>query len=107
MPKGSFTQSAIILLDGPVSTQSIASCLNDFDIVRTLEDSDDNKWMCGPGLSLARRPDVNGYVVVDAFDQQWPDHTGDAKEQWQLFGAWTMGWFGPFTYPGNLQRAAP
>lgn len=30
---------------------------------------------------------------------------GDAKSDPMTFGAWSMGYFGPFAYPGGLTRA--
>lgn len=61
--------------------------------------------MSGPSLVIAFRPEVNGYATVDLQSQRWPDHMGDPKGEPMLFGAWTMGHFGPFTFPGNLERA--
>lgn len=37
-------------------------------------------------------------------DRSWPDGMGDPQEEAMTFGAWTMGQFEPFTYPGNLER---
>jgi hypothetical protein len=51
------------------------------------------------------RPEVNGYVLVDVLPHPWPDKMGDPKADPELFGAWGMGWFGPFVFPGNLMRA--
>ena len=38
-------------------------------------------------------------------DAPWPDHMGDVEQEAELFAAWNMGWFGPFAYPKNLERA--
>lgn len=61
--------------------------------------------MCGPALLVAYRPEVHGNVAVDIVDRRWPDHMGDPKKEAMLLGAWSMGFFGPFTYPRGLQRA--
>ena len=104
MPKGFFTQSAIILLERPIELDALAECLNGFDEARRI-DRGSSEWMGGLGFALPMRPEVNGGVIVDLVDRPWPDHMGDTKDEVGLFGAWTMGWFGPFTYPGNLARA--
>ena len=63
------------------------------------------EWaLSGPSLIVAYRPEVNGYVSVDIVDRPWPDHMGSKQEQ-SLLGAWALGHFGPYTYPGNLERA--
>lgn len=104
MAKGSFTQGVTVLLERSVDVQALQQYLTAFEIVRTIEGSGP-QWMGAPGLAIAMRPEVNGHVVVDVIDHPWPDHMGDPKKESQLFGAWAMGWFGPFVYPGNLLRA--
>src|SRR5579862_3035689 len=59
----------------------------------------------GPGAIIPFRPEVNGYVIVDVVNQPWPDGMGDAKTDVMTFGAWSMGQFGPFAFPGGLARA--
>src|SRR6185369_4273960 len=59
----------------------------------------------GPAAVVPFRPEVNGYVAIDVVNQAWPDHMGDPKSDVTLFAAWSMGQFGPFTFPGGLQRA--
>jgi Domain of unknown function (DUF4261) len=104
MPKGFFTQSAVALLARPISHDELVVCLKGFALARTIHAAS-NQWMGGPGVVLAMRPEVNGLVVVDVVDATWPDAMGDPKDDPSLFAAWTMGWFGPFTYPSNLARA--
>ncbi len=104
MPKGFFTQSTTVLLERPIDVTALERCLEDFEIVRRTERSD-NEWMGTPGLVLAMRPEVNGHVIVDLIDRPWPDGMGDPKTDLALFGAWSMGWFGPFVFPENLTRA--
>lgn len=50
-------------------------------------------------------PDVNGRVIVDSVAFPWPDGMGNPQTDATTFGAWSFGQFGPFTYPGGLQRA--
>jgi len=102
--KGSFTQGVAVLLERAVDVPDLREYLRAFEIARTIERSGDS-WMGAPGLTIAMRPEVNGYVVVDVIDRPWPDAMGDPKQDSMLFGAWAMGWFGPFVYPGSLERA--
>lgn len=63
-------------------------------------------WMSsGTGLVADLFPSINGRAAIDVFASEWPDGMGDPKSDAMLFGAWTMGFFGPFTFPGNLERA--
>jgi hypothetical protein len=52
------------------------------------------------------RPEVHGYISVALIDRRYPDGMGDLENDVDLLGAWTMRWMGPFTFPGNLARAA-
>ena len=102
--KGLFTQSFVVLLSEPISVDEIEDLLGDYEIPRRTEAAE--SWeLSGPGLIVAWRPEVNGHVQVDLVDQPWPDHMGDPASEGMLFGAWSMGHFGPFAFPGGLQRA--
>jgi hypothetical protein len=70
-----------------------------------VEVGDDAWFFGGPRLTIPFRREVNGYVMVDSVDRPWPDHMGDPKKAPLIFGAWSMGHFGPFAYPGGLARA--
>lgn len=105
MPKGMFTQGVCVLLQQAVSLDEIAAALSDFEILKRIDASEE--WaFSGPSLILAYLPESNGLVSVDLVDRPWPDHMGDANEEFMIFGAWSMGHFGPFAYPGCLERAA-
>ena len=105
MPKGMFTQGVCILLDRPVALDDIVSALAGFDIRKRIDASE--SWAFGgPTVIVAWHPESNGLVSVDTVDQRWPDHMGDPQTEPVIFGAWSMGHFGPFAYPGGLQRAA-
>jgi hypothetical protein len=105
MPKGFFTQGAAVLFSRPIALREIEPLLRAFRVVK-LTDEATAPDLSGPSLTLGFRPEVNGYVSVDVQDHPWPDHMGDVKTETGLFAAWTMGHFGPFAFPGNLQRAA-
>lgn len=104
MAKGFFTQGVCVLLREPVSRESLEAALSGFDI-RSRQEAGENWAMGGPGCVLTYRPDVNGHVSVDLVDRPWPDSMGDPKSDPDVFGAWSMGFFGPGTFPGGLRRA--
>ncbi|MBI5533757.1 MAG: DUF4261 domain-containing protein [Deltaproteobacteria bacterium] len=103
--KGMFMQGLAVLLRERPSLDDIEQALSGFDIVKRVEPGEFS-WMSGLfGVVVAMRPQVNGYVVVDVVDRPWPDAMGDPKTDSLLFGAWSMGFFGPLTFPGGMQRA--
>jgi hypothetical protein len=104
--KGHYTACVCVLFDQPVEIDDVIRSLRNFDLVGRSEDPDPEAWMFGgPSVAIAYRPEVNGLVVVDAVNQPWPDNMGDPKNAAQLFGAWSMGFFGPFTFPDALSRS--
>ncbi|MGE3804018.1 MAG: DUF4261 domain-containing protein [Gemmataceae bacterium] len=105
MPKGFFTQGLVVLLERPVTLDAVADSLRAFD-VRAVNPEAGPEWAFGgPSVVVAYREEVNGAVCVDLVERQWPDHMGDTKQEMMLFGAWSMGHFGPFAFPFGLQRA--
>lgn len=97
--KGLYTQGVAILLQEKLDLGDLENLLHRFAPVKTREAAAD--WaLSGTSLFLPYRPDINGYVAVDLVDRLWPDEMTDA-----VLPAWLLGHFGPFTYPGNLQRA--
>ena len=101
--KGFFTQGIAVLFERAPSLDVLASALALPILKRTDETS---SWeLGGPTLVVGFRPEVNGLVAVDVVDRPWPDDMGSPTGAPTLFGAWSMGHFGPFAYPGNLERA--
>jgi hypothetical protein len=105
MPKGMYTQGVCILLDRAASLDEIEVALGGTDI-RARHDAANSWAFGGPTLIVAYLPESNGFVAVDTVGEQWPDHMGDPKDETTIFGAWSMGHFAPFAFPGSLQRAA-
>lgn len=102
--KGLFTASTCILLAQPVPLDTVETCLADFSIMGRTQSR--NVSVPGePTLLLPLGDHEHGRVIVDVIDQPWPDHMGDPQTDPALFSAWSMGFFGPFTYPGNLERS--
>ncbi len=106
MAKGLFSQGVTVLLSKSVSIHKIKEVLEQkYDVMNVNESSE--KWeFSGPSCMIAYRPEVHGIINIDMIDRPWPDHMGDPKEEAILFGAWSMGHFGPHTHPGNLERAS-
>jgi hypothetical protein len=100
-----FTQGACVLLSRPATLDEVGLLLSEFPIAKRIEQGTTLE-MLGPSFTVAFRPEVNGYLTVDVQERPWPDHMGDPQREPTLLGAWSMGFFGPFAFPGNLRRAA-
>jgi Domain of unknown function (DUF4261) len=106
MAKGLFTQGFCLLTNGQTAIEDIKFVLQShgFEVVK--ETAAQSEWcFSGPSLVIPFLPEVNGYAAVDVVDQPWPDTMGDPKSDPMTFGAWSMGHFGPFAFPGSLARA--
>jgi len=103
MPKGLYTHGAVVLLARAPVFETVERQLARFS-PDPREPGQSWHWG-GPCCVLPYRPQTNGYLVVDLVDRPWPDSMGDPHSDPDLFGAWAMGQFGPFTYPGSLERA--
>lgn len=102
--KGFFTQTACVLLAGECTLSQLEIALQSFEVVKKEEKAKD--WhFSGPEIVVSFRPEQNGYILIDVVDQPWPDDMGSPQIDPDLFAAWSMGYFGPFTYPGGLGRA--
>ena len=106
MAKGQFTQGFCLLCERAPSLDDLAGALGEFEIVKRTEAM--GSWTFGgPTLVISFLPAANGYVAVDVVDKTWPDHMGDPKNDPEMiFGAWAMGNFGPYAFPGGLARAS-
>ena len=102
--KGLYTQTAVLLTKGKIDLDDVAARLSEFgEITKTETQSD---WAFGATtLRVPLNPEENSYVLVDYVPKTWPDSMGDPKDDPIVFGAWSMGAFGPFAYPGGLERA--
>jgi hypothetical protein len=106
MPKGFYSQCFCVLTDGSTTIGHIKAALTagGFEIAKEVEASD--QWaMRGASVVVPYLPKKNGYVVVDVVNRAWPDSMGDPKSDPILFGAWSMGQFGPGAFPRGLPRA--
>jgi len=101
--KGIFSQTFAVLLERPVAIDVVAQRLSPFPVSHRAPAAD--SWaLGGPSLVVPFRPEVNGMVVIDAVDRPWPDAMGDPQGDPSVFGAWATGNFGPFAFPGGLDR---
>ena len=106
MPKGFFSQCFCFLTDGCSTIDQITHALlqEGFEIAKEVPAQKD--WRFGGSavivpFNLAN----NGLVSIDVVAQVWPDQMGDPRSDPMTFGAWSMGYFGPFAYPGGMTRA--
>ena len=106
MPRGLFTQSAIVLTERALTLEAVERALAPFAPTRR-EATKEASWLsAGTELVVRMKPEQNGMLLVDVLDDRWPDTMGDPKGDADLFGAWSMGGFGPLVFPGGLARAA-
>lgn len=104
MPKGFFTQTAVVLLREPVGIEEIASVLHEYSPSQPAPAAE--QWaVSGPAVAVTFNEEVNGKIAIDTVDHPWPDDMGDPEDDPALFSAWGTGQFGPFTHPGSLTRA--
>src|SRR5690349_13998994 len=102
--KGFFSQGAALLAKDRIEVPELEPLLHPFGELRPLRGTSD--WTMGnDGFLVPLIPSANGYLAVDFVERTWPDDMGDPQSSSMLFGAWSLGHFGPFAYPRGLQRA--
>ena len=106
MPRGFFTQSATVLFTRAPSIDAIEAALSSLGCSVDRRETNAGWLSGGTELLVPFGEAPEGHVHVDVLDVPWPDSMGDPKEDADLFGAWSMGAFGPLAFPGNLKRAA-
>jgi len=100
--KSFFTQGVAVLFEQVPTLDVIEAVLGRVVLKRNEVGT---AMFSGPSLLVGFRPEVNGLIQIDIVDRPWPDDMGSPNGDPELFAAWSMGHFGPFTYPGNLERA--
>jgi hypothetical protein len=102
---GFWTQGVMVLSEAAVAHKAIEKALAQYKFQYRPAESKPN-WCRGyPSWLVQMRKEVNGNVLVDVVDAPWPDHMGDNEKEMELFTAWSMGFMGPHTWPGALERA--
>ena len=102
--KGFFPQGVVVLSRSPITLSELRSFFAEHPFLK--ENPAADEWaISGENAVIAYRPEVNGYVSLDTVPRAWPDAMGDPKTEPMLFASWSMGHFGPHTFPGNLERA--
>lgn len=106
MPGILYRQSVCVLTDGSTSISDIRDAVASAKIRIIRETAAAEDWQHG-GASLVVSCGLgpNDAALVDVVDRPWPDGMGDPKADPVTFGAWALGQFGPFTFPGSLNRA--
>ncbi len=106
MQRRFFSQCFCLLTDGSTSIASIAKHVraSGLSIERQMPASE-NWQHAGETIVVPFQSGVGGGVSIDVVEYPWPDHMGDPKSDTMTMSAWSMGFFGPFAFPGGLQRA--
>src|SRR4051812_20853666 len=105
MPKGRFTQCAVVLCEEAPPAAAIATALQAFPQGGVRQNPVPD-WRTGrETLTLTFRPEVDGRILVDTFLRKWPDPLDDPGGESSPFEAWADGYLGPATFPHCLQRA--
>ncbi len=103
-PKGIHTAGLAVLFEAPPTLDALSEALADYPELNKLPEPDEVDWMwMTPGVVVPLSD--RGRAIVQIFHEAWPDGMGDPKQDPSLFAAWSMGFFGPGTYPGGLARA--
>ncbi len=101
------TQCVCVLFDRVPSLSELAPRLTDYAGLSEAPAAEGEYGFAigGPSLTVDYRSEVNGKARIDLIDRPWPDEMGSPDREPLLFAAWSMGHFGPTTYPGSLERA--
>lgn len=103
MARGLFTQGLVVLFNEVPTLDALAAKLPVAVLERT---TSSERWeISGPSLVVELDRARNGLVAIDVVSRPWPDDMGSPRESPTLFGAWSMGHFGPFAFPAGLARA--
>lgn len=106
MPKGLYSQTMCLLTDGSLTVEDVKRALRRGGYPILKEVSQQQDWCFGGvGVVIGYLPEINGLVSIDVVNKPWPDSMGNPKTDATTFGAWSMGQFGPFTFPDGLVRS--
>lgn len=102
--KGFFSQCYIILVAEEIDFQELKKIIEEKYKIAKIVEGNENWEISNQSLVIPYRPEVNGFIAIDYVNKKWPDSMG-SKDEPILFGAWSTGNFGPFTYPNCLKRS--
>ena len=103
--KGFFTQGLAVLTSPAPTLQAVEGVLG--SLRPRFAPSTVGSWaLGGDSLVVPYGSGGAGSLLIDVVHRPWPDAMGDPQTDTELFCAWSMGHFGPFAYPHNLDRAA-
>ena len=103
MAKGLFTQGMCVLLRQSVGADVVRSALSEFEYEGVHESAADGDG--AQTLVFRFREEVQGHLLVTISQQPWPDDLGDPDSTPERFIAWSLGQYGPYSFPGCLKRA--
>jgi hypothetical protein len=101
-----FTQCVTVLFERAPTLADLKSVIAVETTEAPAAEAEQGWVLTGPSLTLDHRKDVNGKLQIDVIDVPFPDAMGSPDREPTLFAAWSMGHFGPTTYPGALERAS-
>ncbi len=105
--KGLFTQGAALLL-GYNRSRSTSCCpCSKVSASRRRLGASGNWALGGETLLLGFRQRAAARWRSTWSSSPWPDEMGDPQLSPELFGAWSNGYFGPFTFPQRLRARRP
>jgi hypothetical protein len=95
-----------LLTDGTTTLDAVEAALKAQDIEFSRRDAANQEWcFTETSLIVALRPEQRGFAIIDAVSRPWPDDMGNPQTDPMVFAAWSMGHFGPYTFPSGLARA--
>lgn len=99
MPRGMFTQAAVILCKEAMPKATLSRI---HPAATELPLFSDNKYLGDYAFILPYLPEVNGYIRIDSVSEPWPDffETTTATS-----AAWDAGYFGPYTESQSMASA--
>lgn len=103
--KGFYTQGGVLLLDENVSISELGAYVALFGSPQLVKGASVDRTLRGDSLVVSLGMGNNAAASIDVVHRPWPDSMGNPQTDSEVFAAWSMGDFGPLTWPGSLERA--
>src|SRR5260370_9343702 len=106
--KGYLTQSACVLLEYTLTSDQIEQAIKDHNFSLTKYDRGTDLLTLASAsvvIDVASHLNAQSSVMIDIMSGPWPDRIPDKDQDSVQFLSWHAGAFGPYAYPGCLERA--